>query len=158
MRGVFDADRPRREIGDIALEHDVAHELVEEGGHLETVELAEQRRVVEAHPPDRPLLHRLLERGLRHRRPAVGRIVDLDEQIVRRQVGVVDPIRRADVVDREPFFRCRLLQPAQRGVGEGLMNRLARFGQGDDSARGLRLLRDKGWRGRKGYRDDADRQ
>src|SRR6266852_4770301 len=106
---------------------------MEEGGHLEAVELAEQRRVVEAHPPDRPLLHRLLERGLGYRRPAVRRIVDLDEQVVRRQIVVVDRIRRADVVDRESFFRRRLLQPAQRGVSERLMNGLARFGQGYDS-------------------------
>jgi len=105
---------------------------MEEGGHLEAIELVEQRRVVEAHPPNRPLLHRLFERGLRHRRPAVRRIVDLNEQVVRRQIGVVDRIRRAEVVDRESFFRGRLLEPALRGVSERLMDRLARFGEGDD--------------------------
>src|SRR5262245_54774248 len=133
MRCVFDADRSGREVANVALEHDVAHELMEERRHLEAVELSEERGVVETYPPDRSLLHRLLERGLGYLRPPVRRIVDLNEQVVGRQIGVIDRIRRADVIDRESFFRRRLLQPLKRGVSERLMNRLARLGQSDDA-------------------------
>ena len=96
--------------------------------------------MVEAHPPDRSPFHRLPERGLGHWRPAIRRIVDLHEQVVCRQIGVVDGIRRPDVIDREAFLLRRLLRPPQRRVSEGLVNRLARFGQGDDATGAARDL------------------
>src|SRR6476620_8558086 len=126
-------DRTRREVRDVTLEHDVAHEQMEERRHFEAIELAEERRVMEPDPSNGALFHRLLERGLRHRRPAVRRIVDLDEQVVRGEIGLVYRIGRTDVIDREALLDGRVLQPLYRRVSEWLMNRLAWFGERDHS-------------------------
>src|SRR4029453_11207458 len=116
MRGIFDVDRPGREVWDVALEYDLAHELMEERGHFEAVELAEQRRVMETDPPESALLHRLLEGGLGNGRPAIRWVIDLNEQIVGSEMGLVYWIGRPDVVDFEAFLDRRLPQPAKRCV------------------------------------------
>src|SRR4030095_9583775 len=96
MRGVLDVDRTGREVPDVALEDDLPHELMKEWGHLEPIELAEQGRVMKADPPDGALFHRLLEGGLGHRRPAIRRVIDLDEHIVSGEVRIVDWIGGAN--------------------------------------------------------------
>ena len=90
---------------------------------------------MEADPSDCALFHRLLERRFGNRRPPVGRVVQLDEHLVRGEVRLVDRVRRSDVVDRQALQAGLLFQPRQGGVHERLMNRLVRFGKDEHAIR-----------------------
>ena len=153
MRGIFHVHHAGREIPDVALEDDPAHELMEEGRHLEAVELAEERGMVEPDPSDGSLFHGLLEGGFGDGRPAIRRIVDLDEQIVRGQVRLVYRIGRADVVHREALAAGGVPQPLHSGVSERLMDGLTWLGERDDPVSRTRC-RGHGpliWRGCSGH-------
>ena len=138
-------NRPRRKLRDIALELDPAHEVVKERRHLEPVELPQQGRMMKPDIADRSLLHRLLERGLCHRRPPVRRIIQLHEQLVLRQIIIRDRVCRANVVHREPFLRPRLLQKLERGIHKALVQPLPGLRQRNHAVphrrRGLRARR-----------------
>ena len=76
------------------------------------------------------------EGGLRSRRPVVGRVVELDEELVVREELVVDLVRVLDVIDGEVILRGLLIEPDLGGFNEGQMNS-AGLGDGDDAEPGL---------------------
>ena len=86
-----------------------------------SVEVAEQAGVVEADPSALALGDVILEGLFRDRRPAIGRIVELDEELVLRERFVVDALGAGDVVDREVVLGGQLVQVEPGRIDELLM-------------------------------------
>lgn len=74
------------------------------------------------------------------RGPAIRRVVELDEELVLRKVGVVDGIGVLNVIDGKIVFARLFLQPHFCGFYEGKMY-ASGFRQSDDPEFWLMLLR-----------------
>jgi hypothetical protein len=96
--------------------------------------------MVESDPADAAVFDELLEGGLGCRRPAVRRIVQLDEELVLREEGLVDRFGVLNIVDGKVIANSLFGEPSLGGIHIGLMNS-PRLGDGDDPELRLWTLR-----------------
>lgn len=135
VRWRFDVDGRGGEGGDVFGESDITHEAGEPIPHREAVELAEKRGVVEADPADGALLDGFGEGCGSGRRPVIRRIVELDEELIVREEGLIDGLCIFDVIDGEVISFRFLREPYFGGCDVGLML-TAVFGDCQDSEGG----------------------
>src|SRR5882757_7311596 len=131
MRLIFDVNFCGGERSDVVLEANAAHEIGEPIPHRVAVKFTEQGRVMKSDPASAALFDVFLESGRSSRSPAVGRIVQLDKELVAGKKNGVDFFRVLDVVDRkvprDGFFR----EPDFGRIYKRLVNAVC-FGEGDD--------------------------
>ena len=109
---------------------------------------------MKADPSAAALLDIFLEGFDGRRLPGVGRIVQLNEELVLRKECVVDLVGVFDVVDGEAVESCLFGEPDFGGIDKGLVNS-AGFGDGNDAE--LRCLA-KGERREQKHGDGAMEQ
>ena len=97
--------------------------------------------MVEADPSDGSLLDGAAEGCSCSGGPVVGRVVELDDEAVVREVDGVDGCGVFDIVDGEVIGEGFFLEPEFCGVDEGFVD-AAVFGNGEDFEGGLRV---EGW-------------
>src|ERR1700730_14075696 len=94
---------------------------------------------MEADPTAPALFDVTLKCGHRCGGPIVGRIVELNEELVVRKKGIVDGLGVLDVVDREVIPNGLRGKPYLRGIHKGLMNTTLFGKRNNMERRALRL-------------------
>src|ERR1700760_106179 len=140
MLRIFHVNCAGSEGSDVVLELDTTHEVGEPRPEAEAIEVPQQGGVMEADPTAAALFDVTLKCGHRCGGPIVGRIVELNEELVVRKEGIVDGLGVLDVVDREVIPNGLLRKPYLRGVHKGLMN-TALFGERNNMEWGPLRLR-----------------
>jgi len=87
--------------------------------------------MVKADPADGAAFDGVLEGGDGSWLPGIGRVVELEEELVVREEGVVDLVGVFDVVNGEVVAPGFVGKPDFSGVDEGLMD-ASGFGDGED--------------------------
>jgi len=115
---------------------DAAHELREPGGHGVAVEVAEKRSVMEAYPAAFALGDVALDGDLRHGRPSVRGVVELQERLYwarnSSSIGEVD-----EMLSKVKLLLGPLLKLGAGGISERLMVAAGVLGEGDDAEFGF---------------------
>jgi hypothetical protein len=122
MVRVFHVNRAGSEGSNVVLKLDSTHKVREPRPEAEAVEVSQQSSVMEADPAAASLVDVTLKCRHRCRRPVVGRIVQLDEELIVGEEGFIDGVRVLDVVDREEVTHSFLSQPNLCTVDEWLVN------------------------------------
>ena len=118
MGGILHMDRSVREVGDVVVVADTAEQPGEPVPHGETVELAQQRGMVEAHPAAAAFIDIALEGLHGLLRPAVRGIVQLDDDIEPVQVFLIEFPRIIDFRQDEILLGSDFAEPGKDGLGE----------------------------------------
>src|ERR1051326_4441276 len=129
VRGIFDSYRGFRKVRNIRLKPDAAQERREPGIHGVSVELAQQARMVEANPSSFALSDVVFERLLRIGSPMIGRVVQLDEELVLRQSMLVEALGPGDIVDGKTVLDGPTVKVLFRDIDKRLMVPRRSFGQ-----------------------------
>src|SRR5882757_5057831 len=100
--------------GNIIFPADASHKIREPGPHGKAIEFPQQGRMVKAYPASPALFDIMLKGGDRLVLPAIGRIVQLNDELVFAQVPIIDRVGPLDIIDPEIAVRGELIQPDLR--------------------------------------------
>ena len=87
---------------------------------------------MKADPAAFPLLNIFFKGSYGCGSPRIRRVIELNEELILRQKGIIDLLRVFDVINREAIDSRFLLQPDFRRVDKGFVD-AALFSDGDDS-------------------------
>src|SRR5712691_7150788 len=112
MLGILNVHRSPRERADVIRVGDVSQELGVPLPQRIAVELTQKRGVMKADPSSLPQRNVALKGSDRLLLPAIGRVVELDEERIPAQESVVEGVGVLNIIHSETAVRGEVIEPS----------------------------------------------